>query len=289
MTGFYGQKFDFTGKDGSWYALIADHASDPSSMHVNMRITAPVPGLPAITYITGISILATDADGIYHSVVISVKDPASMESVCPTDVSPCLADGSLRVVLDGEEALFAPGNVFVAPGVEVTAVNIPGECRSFGFETYWERKRLESEQANRRLAEAQDIGEWVLADPTATNMVECTEYVARAMMQNGGLFGHQSEHASFKIVTPAAVIRLSHGRLHQVAMRDPTDQFDLPDHRTWQMNVAIDHADVSRDATGILGETAVPTRDANGGVIMQGMESIRGTHDDCELGHEFIV
>ncbi len=23
-------------------------------------------------------------------------------------------------------------------------------------------------------------------------------------------------------------------------MRDPTDQYDLPDHRSWQMNAAID-------------------------------------------------
>lgn len=74
-------------------------------------------------------------------------------------------------------------------------------------------------------------------DPTATNMAECVEYVMDADMREGGLFAHQSEHASFQIVTPAATIRLTHGRLHQVAMRDPTDHFDLPDHRTWQMNM----------------------------------------------------
>ena len=33
MTGFRGQKFDFTGVDGEWYALF----SSPPSMHVNMR------------------------------------------------------------------------------------------------------------------------------------------------------------------------------------------------------------------------------------------------------------
>lgn len=280
MTGFHGQKFDFTGKDGSWYSLV----SDPPSMQVNMRITAPVPSVPAITYITGISIITTDVDGFDHSIVISVKEPHSLESACPTEISPCLADGSLNIVVDGEAALSAPGNVILAPGVEVTAVNIPGECRSFGFETYWERKKLEYGQADRRMAEAGDIGEWILADPTATNMVECTEYVALSMMQTNGLFDHQSEHASFKIVTPATIIRLSHGRLHQLPMRDPTDQFDLPDHLTWQMNIAIDHADVSLEAKGILGETVVPTLDSNGGIIMHGMESIRGNQEDCELG-----
>ncbi|CAM9241198.1 unnamed protein product [Ectocarpus sp. 13 AM-2016] len=48
MTGFLGQKFDFTGEDGGWYSVIAD-----SNMNVNMRVTSPVAELPEITYITG--------------------------------------------------------------------------------------------------------------------------------------------------------------------------------------------------------------------------------------------
>ena len=48
MTGFLGQKFDFTGKDGQWYSLIAD-----VNMNVNMRVTSPIANLPEITYITG--------------------------------------------------------------------------------------------------------------------------------------------------------------------------------------------------------------------------------------------
>jgi len=51
-----------------------------------------------------------------------------------------------------------------------------------------------------------------LQDPTATNMDECIEYVARAETEAGGVFAHQSEHALFQILTPKASIRLSHGR-----------------------------------------------------------------------------
>lgn len=46
MTGFLGQKFDFTGEDAGRYSLIAD-----ANMHINMRVTSPVPDLPEITYI----------------------------------------------------------------------------------------------------------------------------------------------------------------------------------------------------------------------------------------------
>ena len=280
MTGFLGQKFDFTGNDGAWYAVI----SDSPSMHLNMRITAPVPSVPAITYITGLSLLTTDVDGFEHAIVISVKNPHTQNSICPPGVSTCLADGSLRVVVDGEHVLLSPGTVEAAPGLLISAVNIPGECRSFGFETYWEKKNLESAASGRKLLDAETMGmdEWILADPTATNMAECTEYVARSSTTEGGLFSYPSEHASFQIVTPEVTIRLSHGRLHQLPMRDPTDQFDLPDHSTWQMNLAIDSKDVSQQARGILGETLVPTRDAGGAMIMHGMDAIRGEPEDCE-------
>lgn len=40
---------------------------------------------------------------------------------------------------------------------------------------------------------------------------------------------------------------------------------------------------ISRDGKGVLGETFVPTRDANGKPIMVGMEAIRGKQDDCEF------
>eukprot|EP00752_Nemacystus_decipiens_P013294 g11775.t1 len=278
MTGFLGQKFDFTGQDGGWYSLIA-----VDNMQVNMRVTCPVPDLPEITYITGLSVLATDANGFDHSVVIEVKDPHTMDSSCPADVSPCLAEGSLRVTLDGEETLLAPGTVSLSPDVKVSAVNLPGACRSFGFEKYWELKQLQNARIGRRLGERLGMGEWILADPTATNMDECMEYVARANLEDGGLFAHQSEHASFQIVTPAATVRLSHGRLHQIAVRDPTDQYDLPDHFTWQMNMAIDHTELKHDTKGVLGETFVPTRDADGKPIMTGMEAIRGTQEDYRV------
>ena len=295
MTGFHGQKFDFTGESGGWYALI----SDLPSLHLNMRVTAPVADVPEITYITGISLMTIGTDGIEHSIAVSVNTPHSLDSACPSGLSTCLADGALTVIVDGETALATPGTAVPGPGVEVSAVNLPGACRSFGFEKYWERKLLEqvrvgqgggSESQNTAelitdtpLVQAtQTMSEWILDDPTATNMMECAAYVAKSMTTDGGLFSHQSEHASFKISTPTATVRVSHGKLHQVAMRDPTDQYDLPDHLTWQMNLAIDHHGISGYATGILGETFVPTVDAGGHTIMNGMEAIRGTQESCE-------
>lgn len=295
MTGFRGQKFDFTGEDGAWYSLI----SDLPSLHLNMRVTAPLPDLPDITYITGISLIAADKDGIEHSIAISVNNPHSLDSSCPSSMPSCLADGALSVVVDGEKSLAAPGTEVPGLGMKISAVNLPGACRSFGFEKYWERKMLEqvrvgqaSEFWSHNAAEStdhdafvtdtQDMSEWILGDPTATNMMECAAYVARSANVDGGIFHHQSEHASFKVSTPHATIRVSHGRLHQVRMRDPADRYDLPDHLTWQMNLAIDQRGISQHATGILGETFIATVDDSGNAIMNGMEAIRGTQETCE-------
>eukprot|EP00903_Cladosiphon_okamuranus_P005334 g5332.t1 len=280
MTGFHGQKFDFTGEDGAWYCLV----NDGPSMHLNMRVTAPVPSVPEITYITGLSIITKDVEGVDHTIEISVADPHNLHSSCPEGVSPCLAGGALSVKLDSHESLLSPGEVTLGPGVAISAVNLPGACRSFGFEKYWERKKLQNAGGGRSLGLVgfmQDMGEWILADPTATNMEECAQYVAVA--GETGLFDHASEHASFQIMTPTATIRLSHGRLHQLAMRDPTDRFDLPEHHTWQMNVAIDHHDVSLEATGVLGETVVPVVDGHGKFVMRGMAAIRGSQKDYRV------
>eukprot|EP00752_Nemacystus_decipiens_P011632 g10327.t1 len=236
-----------------------------------------------ITYITGVSILTADAAGVGHSIVIEVTDPHNMYSSCPAGVSPCLADGSLSVFLDGVETLLAPGTVSLGPGVKISAANLPVPCRSIGFEKYWERKQRENARSTRRLSESTSMGEWILGGPSITNREECVEYVARAEAGGDGVFAHQSEHASFQIVTPKATVRLSHGRLHQIAVRNQTDQVDLPDDLSWQMNMAVDHPQVSRDAKGILGETFIPTRDGNGNPIMAGMEAIRGQQEDYRV------
>jgi len=111
MTGFLGQKFDFTGEDGAWYCLV----NDGPSMHLNMRVTAPVPSVPEITYITGLSMITKDIQGVDHTIEI-------------------FADGALSVKLDGQESLLSPAEVTLGPGVAISAVNLPGACRSFGFE-----------------------------------------------------------------------------------------------------------------------------------------------------------
>lgn len=86
-------------------------------------------------------------------------------------------------------------------------------------------------------------GLWILGDEHMTNPTECRAYV-RSAMEDGTLFEHQAEHTSFQIRGPDLSIRVNHGKIHQLAMRDPTDQFDLPDHTAYQMNIAFERLNV---------------------------------------------
>jgi len=283
LVGFRGQTFDFTGRSGENYVLLSE-----DSTLLTMEVYAPVPDLPHITYITGIALSAQDFDGTSHTIHIRVVNAEGINGhhECPTS-EPCLAEGVLAVVVDGQPML-GPGIVTAGKGVVVGAVNIPGECRPFGFEKYWARKVREAEAASagadgRRLSTwFQDMNEWVLADVAATNPVECAEYVQKAMV-DGTLFTEQGEHTTFQIVTPRFIIRLNHGKLHQLAMRDPTDSFDLPDHITYQINMALERAVLGPSPQGILGGTVNPTHDANGEEIMNGIEAIRGDEEDYRV------
>lgn len=125
MQGFRGQKFGFTGEDGGWYCVL----DDGPALRMNMRVTSPVPHVPEITYITGISIMTVDLEGVDHTIVIQVTDPHSLEAACPPGVSHCLADGSLSVLIDGWEALIAPCKTSIGPDVAISAVNLPESCR----------------------------------------------------------------------------------------------------------------------------------------------------------------
>ena len=111
--------------------VVADDPRPPLILYrYRFSVTSPVPDLPEITYITGISITTTSSvDGDQHTIVIQVNDPHNLDSACPVGVAPCLAEGALSVKFDGEEALLAPGVVWLAPDVAVSAVNLPGACR----------------------------------------------------------------------------------------------------------------------------------------------------------------
>ena len=79
---------------------------------------------------------------------------------------------------------------------------------------HWEAEGEEYFKAGRRelsspVTGLQDMAYWILGDTAVANLVECAEYVAVATASGEeGVFTHDSEHASFQIMTPGALVRL---------------------------------------------------------------------------------
>ncbi|CAM9748361.1 unnamed protein product [Choristocarpus tenellus] len=105
--------------------------------------------------------------GRNHTVVITVEH---LQPKCLKDQVPCIADGALSVIVDGDKA--GLGKVSLGGGVGVTAVNLPGECRPFWFEQYWLEKTKLSEQIgvdqSRRLVSDVPTEDWIMNETKQT-------------------------------------------------------------------------------------------------------------------------
>eukprot|EP00903_Cladosiphon_okamuranus_P010197 g9656.t1 len=279
MKGLRGQMIDWSGVDGGWYSLIKD---DDAELDINVRLTAPLPDeFPDRQLITGLSVLSEG-----HSLVIEVDHPYTIDTDgCPEDVSPCLANGGLRMLVDGQKAnglLRFSRLVPVADGaILVSASNLPVECRQFGGDKIWALQYEEMMlEGRRQLVDDESLEDWILKfDHHMAAPGWCAKYIAE-----NDLADLQSNHAIFKIDTPAVTVRLNAGVNYQGGGALDWDGRVLPDLEFWQMDVGLDGLDVENpELSGILGETARPVYDEFGKEVMEGFKAFRGTVEDYRL------
>ncbi len=278
MTGLHGQKIDWSGVDGGWYSLIKD---DDTDVNINVRVTAPLPEeFPDRQLVTSLAILSEG-----HSLVIEVENPYTIDTGgCPEGVSPCLANGGLRIIVDGEEMdelLRFSRDVSVADGaMTVSAANLPVECRQFGGDRIWARLFQEMIEGRRQLRGDESFEEWILShDHSMAAPGWCSKYIVE-----NHLADLQSNHAVFKIETRTLTVRLNAGVNYQGNGELNWDGRVLPDLEFWQMDVGMDGLDVDNPAlSGLLGETARPVYDENGKEVMEGFGAFRGTVDDYRV------
>ena len=277
MQGLRGQKIDWNGVDGGWYSLIKD---DSAGLYINVRLTAPLPDEYAHRQLmTSMSVMSEG-----HSLVIEVESPYTIDTNgCPEDISPCLANGGLRMVVDGqemEELLRFSRQVPVADGaISVSASNLPVECRQFGGDKIWARMYQEMLEGRRQLFGVESLEDWILRFDHMAAPDWCAKYIAEK-----GLADVQSTHAIFKIETPTVTVRLNAGIGFQGDGELDFDGRVLPDLDFWQMDIGLDGLDIENPAlSGLLGETARPVYDANGKAVMKGFDAFRGTVADYRV------
>ena len=286
MKGLRGQTIDWSGIDGGWYNMVKD---DHAEFLVNVRLTAPLPEeFPDRQLITGLSVLSKG-----HSLIIEVENPYDIDTNgCPPGISPCLANGGLRAIVDGEEVeslLRFSRDKYVVDGITVSASNLPAECRQFGGDKIWARLYDEMLKGTRTLADKEKFEDWILRFDDMAAPQWCTQYIEQHDLAN-----LQSIHAVFKIVTPAVTVRLNVGTNYQDGGDLDWDGRVLPDLEFWQMDVGLHGLSLENESlSGTLGETARPVLDEDGREIMEGYEALRGTVEDYRvssaLGTDFAL
>ena len=272
--------------DGGWYCMLRDMDSD---LHLNIRLTAPLPEeFPDRQLMTGLSVLSEG-----HSLVIEVENPYDIgTNGCPPKISPCLANGGLRAVVDGEEVeslLRFSRDKYVADGLTVSASNLPVECRQFGGDKIWARMYDETLQGTRALSLDEPFEDWILLFDDMAALSWCKQYI-----EQNDLADLQSIHAVFEIQTPSVTVRMNVGLNYQDGGDIDWAGRVLPDLKFWQMDVGLHGLSLENESlSGILGETARPVLDVDGREVMEGYEAFRGTVEDYRvsgpLGTDFAL
>ncbi|CAB1099723.1 unnamed protein product [Ectocarpus sp. CCAP 1310/34] len=258
MRGLLGQRVNWSGFDGGWYSLIKD---DNADLHINVRVTAPLPDeFPDRQLMTSLAIMSEG-----YSVVIEVKNPYTTDTGgCPEDVSPCHANGGLRIIVDGHEV----------DELLRFSRQMPGGKR------IWARMYQDILEGRRQLRGGESLEEWILRyDQNMPARTWCAKYIAE-----NDLADLQANHAIFKIQTPTVTVRLNAGVNYQSNGELNWDGRVLPDLEFWQIDVGIDGLDVDKPAlSGLFGETACPVYDENGKAVMEGYDAFRGAVEDYRV------
>lgn len=281
MVGLLGQKIDWYGEDNGWYCLLAD-----ANFQINTRVTAPMPEeFPTRQLVSGVSLITADG----HTLVIEVKDPYTTTTDGCSSSSSCLADGALRILVDGKEShdLLTPGEGIALPGgLVVSSANLPVECRPFGGDRIWAAEYAalqtgDTATGRRSLLAQTPFVDWLLEADTIAAPDWCAKFVADKGPH--GMSEVQSNHAILRIETPAVTLRVNIGVNYQDSVLGENGDVLVPELEFWQTDLAFEAMMLSGEVGGMLGDTSRFVLDRSGMPITSGMSALHGPVEGYRL------
>ena len=287
MVGLLGQKIDWAGVDNAWYCLL----SDGPNFHLNVRLSAPMPEeFPDRQLISAVSIVTDDG---LHSLMVEVKDPYSTNTDgCPKDSpAPCLADGGLRILIDKEEpaALQVPSENVRLPGndpVVLSTTNLPAECRPFGGDRIWAAQFADITTNHRNLrSEAVAFDQWILQPDTLAAPTWCAKFLEEG--GSAGLLSTRSEHATLRVETPVASVRINVGVNYQDLEPAADGTILVPELEFWQTDLGFDRLLLSDKVAGLMGDTSRVVFDDEGLPVTSGLGALHAPVESYRVAGPF--
>ena len=292
VTGLRGQRYDWFGEDGGWYAFL----STQDQLQMNLRVTSHLPtAFPERQLVTGVALVLEGG----HTIMVDIVDPLDLAPTChdTTDVAndgsalgPCLVNGGLRVTVDGREEMQGAGESHFEGGIHITAVNLPLECQRFGDYLMWgdlneKQKLMHADRNLRSPGLVTSIFDWLLEDSVMTAPPWCVKYPEELNGDVAALAGLKSNRAVLRIESPNLSLRVNVG-INTEQEQTLEDGRMVPTASFWQMDVRVEDAKDIAIAKGMLGETARLVHDEQTGkAVMTGLGVLRGDVEDYRVMH----
>ena len=241
-----------------------------------------------------ISAVSVLTDNGLHSLVAEVKNPyTTTTSGCPDDLSvPCLADGGLRILVDGEEsaAMQAPAKNVRLPGgspIVVSVANLRAECPIFGGDLIWATKfgEIMSDHRNLRSPGAVSFADWILQPDTLAAPTWCAKFLEEG--GDYGLLSTRAEHATLRVETPAATVRINVGVNYQDLKTAPDGTVLVPELEFWQADLGFDDLMLSGKVGGLMGDTSRFVLDDKGVPVTSGLGALHAPAESYRVDGPF--
>ena len=292
VNGLRGQRYDWCGEDGGWYAFLATQAQ----LQMNLRVTSHLPTtFPERQLVTGVAVVTEGG----HTITVDIVDPLDLAPTCrgtadaarsESTSAPCLVNGGMRVTVNGREEMPGAGEYHFDGGIHITAVNLPLECQRFGDYLMWgnlgeEERLMHAGRSLRSAGSVTSVFEWLLADSVMIAPPWCVKYLEELNGDVTALARVESTHAVLRIESPNLSLRVNVG-INSEEEQTLQDGRVVPAATFWQMDVRVEDAEGIATAKGMLGETARPVHDKQTGkAVMSGLGVLRGDVEDYRVMH----
>lgn len=259
---------DWFGEDGGWYCLV----SDGDCFQLNVRVTAPMlEEFPDKQFVTGVRLLLMNG----HSLGMEVNNVNTGETDgCGADnISPCLANGGLRILVDDEEISYL--QISTERNVHVSATNLPGECHRLGEDLIWAAP-IETKRSPRRSFHAvpSTLDQWNVEANTLAAPTWCAKYLKDDVADP---LTTKSNHTTFRIRTPTLDLRINIGIIRQDSViADDGSAMARPELEFWRTDIGVEWHMFSNTVGGMLGDTARFFLDNDGMPMAEGHDAIGG-------------
>jgi len=281
VIGLNHQVFDFEGRDNAWYANLATN-----KLQWNMKYNHfPLCPEHEDMFVTGLGVLLDlsarhtnllqenrqqEIDRTSNRIHIRVKGDTFMKGCTTKD--PCLGEGNLEILVDGE-SITAPGEYVFGPdgSIRVVAHNTFASCSRKWYD--YADKNSATDSDTRSLSMTSPIKMLFDAEGKVADWKDCKHWIL-SRQQYGDIYRQLGAWSTIHIETPLVNF---HVEFHQ---HDGSHK-GCPHHSidAWMSEVSLDMK--SDEWRGILGETRDPIfNQGTGEQIVSGRNMLlQGKHD----------